>query len=82
MLLARCMSVLGCVGWSPATSRRDTTGSDGEQSCTRQSGWRVLWDIPSACYWGEITHPCQPGGLRSQSVLAVDHTGHRAKAST
>lgn len=81
VLLATCTSVLGCMDWPPATSHRDTTGSDGEQSCARQSGQRVLWDVPSACCW-EIIHPCQLGGLRPRSVLALDHTGRRATAST
>lgn len=82
MLLTGCMSVLGCVDWPPATSHHDTTVSDGEQSCTRQSGRRMQWDLSSACCREEIIHLCQLGSLRSQSILALDHMGHRATAST
>lgn len=49
MLFAGCMSVLGCMGCPPATSHHDTMGSDGEQSCTRESGQTVQWDLLSTC---------------------------------
>lgn len=70
----------GVHGLTPATSHCGTTRSDGKHSCVRQSGWRVQWDIPCTCCWGG-DHPSMPAGQCGQSVLALEHAGHRATAS-
>lgn len=80
--VSRAALLGACLFWGAwAGPQQSTTGSNGEHNCTRHSGWRVHWDILSACCWKEIIHPCQLGALRSPSLLALNLVGHRATAS-